>query len=104
MALQYLASVSGCCIIHDRSRSSLYETLVACVTSLIRSLLHIILPYGSRVRLKQAAIPLPYHGSYREQRVIQVSSSNLLVSSDASLLNSQRSLFRLTGLISQYVY
>lgn len=79
--------------------SSLYETLVACVTSLIRLLLHIILPYGSRVRLKQAAIPLPYHISYREQRVIQVNSSNLLVSSGASLLNSQRSLFHVMRLI-----
>ena len=63
--------------------SSLYETLVACVTYLIRLLLHIIIPYGSRVRLKQAAIPSPYHGSYREQIVIQVNSSNLLVSSGA---------------------
>jgi len=101
MVLQYLASVSGCCIFQ---MSSLYETLVACVTSLIRSLLHIILPYGSHVRLKQVAIPLPCHGSYQEQRVIQINSSNLLVSSGASLLNSQRSLFRVTRLISQYVY
>jgi len=84
--------------------SSLYETLVACVTPLIRSLLHSILPYGSRVRLKQAAIPLAYRGSCPEQRVIKVNSSNLLVSSGASLLNSQRSLFRVTRLISQYVH
>jgi len=68
--------------------SSLYETLVACVMYLIRLQLHVISPYGSRFRLKQAVIPSSYHGSYRKQRIIQVNSSNLLVSTGANLLNS----------------